>query len=284
MPGGLIADSISVVDAIVLGVVEGLTEYLPVSSTGHLVVVQRLLGIGTTEAGKPAADAYAVIIQLGAILAVVAVSWERIRSMFQGLLGRDASGRRILIGLAVAFVPAALIGLLVGDSIKENLLEPIPIAAAWIVGGIAIMLVASRYESAQSAGRALEELTVKHGVLVGLMQSLALWPGVSRSLVTILAGVLLGYTLLAAVEFSFLLGLATLGAATIYESVDSGRIVTDTYGLLTPTIGVVVSFAAAVVAIRWMLDYLRNNSLSVFGNYRIGAGIVTLVLVAANVI
>lgn len=267
--------SLSVIDAIVLGLVEGLTEYLPVSSTGHLLVTNHLLGLGGTEASDQAIETYAICIQAGAILAVFVLYRERINLMVQGLLGRSAEGRRVLFGVAAAFIPTAIIGLALVDVVRSRLFGVTPVAVAWLVGGIAI-LVLTRSGLLNRTGSALTDITVRQAVMVGLAQAVALWPGTSRSLVTIVAGVLVGLSLSAAVEFSFLLGLATLGAATIVTAATDGPQLVDLYGWATPAIGLVVAFVAAVASIKWMVSWLQERGLDVFGWYRIAIGLAAL--------
>ena len=200
--------------AVTLGLVEGLTEYLPVSSTGHLYLTAELLGLNT-PAKKEASDAYVIAIQLGAILAVFWLYFGRIVQMLKGLGGRDEAGRTLLINSLVAFCPAVVIGLLCEASIKRYLFGLKPIVAAWLIGGLAILIVARRIKARGADGRTLEELGWRQALVIGLIQCIAMWPGVSRSLVTILGGVLVGLSVPAAVEFSFILGLATLGGCFV---------------------------------------------------------------------
>ncbi|MDH3301194.1 MAG: undecaprenyl-diphosphate phosphatase [Acidimicrobiia bacterium] len=272
---------LSVVSAVILGLVEGLTEYLPVSSTGHLVVTYELLGLATTPEAEQALDTYAICIQAGAILAVFVLYRERMVQMLEGLLGRSDDGRRVLFGVMAAFVPTAIIGLALVDVVRDRLFGVPPIATAWLVGGLAILTL-TQSGVLQRAGRALTEITVRQAVLIGLAQSIALWPGVSRSLITIVAGVLVGLSLSAAVEFSFLLGLATLGAATVVTAASDGGQLIDLFGWFTPLVGLVVAFVAAVASIRWMVSWLQQRSLDVFGFYRIAVGLLAFGLVAAE--
>lgn len=197
-------------EALILGVVEGLTEYLPVSSTGHLLVAQRLLGIGAGEA----ANAYVIVIQAGAIIAVAGLYRQRIAQMARGITGRDPAGRIVALALLVAFVPAALFGFLGEETSERYLFGAWPVVAAWAAGGFVILAVAPRIRRDQ--GRQLEAIAIRSALVIGVAQCAALWPGVSRSLSTILGGLAAGLSLAAAVEFSFLLGLLTLGAATAY--------------------------------------------------------------------
>ena len=263
---------LSVFAAVVLGLVEGLTEYLPVSSTGHLLVTNEILGLGGTAESDQALDAYAICIQAGAILAVIVLYQERIRQMLDGLLGRSAEGRTVLLAVVAAFVPTAIIGLALKNVVREQLFGVGPIAAAWLIGGLAI-LVLVRSGRLERAGAELHQITLVQAVIIGVGQAIALWPGVSRSLVTIVVAVLVGMSLAAAVEFSFLLGLVTLSAATVLTAASDGELLIDTFGILTPVIGLVVAFVAAVVSVRWMVSWLQSRGLAVFGYYRVVIGI-----------
>lgn len=282
------AGGMSVLEAAVLGAVEGLTEYLPVSSTAHLLVVQRALGIGTEDAAaKEAADAFAICIQLGAILAVLGLYAGRVRQIGRGLLGRDIEGRRLLINLIAAFVPAAIVGLLVADRIKEHLFAPWPIVIAWAVGGAAILIVARAKHEGTPEGRgghALKELTWRLALLIGVAQCVAMWPGVSRSLVTIVGGVLAGLSLAAAVEFSFLLGVVTLSAATAYDAVEHGPALAEAYSPAALGVGLCLAFASALLAVRWMVGYLQAHGLQLFGWYRLAAAALVAGLLLVGVL
>ncbi len=272
---------LTVVSAVILGLVEGLTEYLPVSSTGHLVVTYELLGLATTPEAEQALDTYAICIQAGAILAVFVLYRRRMTQMFEGLLGRSDEGRRVLLGVIAAFIPTAIIGLALVDVVRDRLFGVPPIATAWLVGGLAILAL-TRSGVLQRAGCELGDISTRQAVLIGLAQSIALWPGVSRSLITIVAAVLVGLSLSAAVEFSFLLGLATLGAATVVTAASDGAQLIDLFGWFTPLVGLVVAFVAALASIRWMVAWLQQRSLDVFGFYRIAVGLLAFGLVAAG--
>jgi undecaprenyl-diphosphatase len=282
--GAAARDELTTGKAVVLGVVEGITEFLPVSSTGHLTVAERLLDVGQHDPTKDAVKHYTVIIQIGAILAVVAIFWSRIVQMLQGLFGRSDVGRRTLIALVIAFIPAAVVGVALEQPIEDKLFGPFPVAIAWIVGGVAILVFARRQRAEGTSGAPLDAITARQAAIIGASQVLALWPGTSRSLVTIIAAVLVGLSLPAAVEFSFLLGLATLSAATLYTGAKHGSEVVDAFGLASPAVGVVVAGIAAFAAVRWMVAYLNRHDLSVFGWYRLAIGAVTMVLLATSVL
>ena len=267
--------------ALVLGLVEGLTEYLPVSSTGHLLLAQRLMGIESSTA----ADAFAISIQGGAILAVLGLYRARVAQMTMGLLGRDQTGRHLLFNLVAAFVPAAVIGLLLEKPIKKYLFGGDawgmwPVVAAWFVGGLAILAVSfarRRRGASPSTGLDLDQLTIRMALIVGFAQCLAMWPGVSRSLITIVGGVLVGLSLPAAVELSFLLGVITLTAATLYDALKHGPEMLATYGAVPLLIGFVSAWISAVLAVKWMVNYLKSHGMEIFGWYRVALAIAVAI-------
>lgn len=274
------APELSPLAAVILGLVEGLTEYLPVSSTGHLLVTNELLGL-VNEETETALETYAICIQAGAILAVFVLYRERVVEMFNGLIGRSTDGRRVLMGVVIAFIPTAAIGYLLVDTVRDRLFGVTPIAAAWLIGGLAILGLTHSGLLAK-AGTELVHISATQAFLIGLAQSLALWPGVSRSLITIVAGVVVGLSLAAAVEFSFLLGLVTLGAATLVTALEDGDQLIDLFGWTTPLIGLAVAFVAALASIKWMVAWLQERSLDVFGYYRIAIGALAFGLVAVG--
>ncbi len=274
---------LTILQAIILGLVEGLTEYLPVSSTGHLLVTNELLGLNESPESEAAINTYAICIQLGAIIAVFFLYQERIRQMIDGLLGRSEEGRKVLIAVLIAFGITAVIGLTIGETIKEQLFGVPPIAGAWIVGGL-VILGLSRTGWFDKTTKELHQLTWQNAIVIGLIQAIAMWPGVSRSMITIIGAVLVGLSLRAAVEFSFLLGLITLSAATAYEALDGGAELIDTFGVTTPLIGLVVAFVAAIASVKWMVTWLNDKGFEVFGWYRIAVGILAFILLGTNVI
>lgn len=259
--------------ALLLGLVEGITEYLPVSSTGHLLLTQRLLGI---ESGN-VSDAFAISIQAGAILAVLGLYRTRVQQMFFGVIGRNNEGRQLAFHLMAAFIPAAILGLILEKLIKKFLFGGgewglWPIVAAWFVGGVAILAVSTVRRQRGitiTAGAGLKDLTLKMSILIGIAQCLAMWPGVSRSLITIVGGVIAGLSLPAAVEFSFLLGVITLSAATAKDLWDSGAAMLSAYGWLPIAVGFFAAWMSAVLAIKWMVGYLKTHGMAIFGWYRV---------------
>jgi undecaprenyl-diphosphatase len=265
--------------ALVLGIIEGITEYLPVSSTGHLLVAQRLMGIEENDA----ANAYAIAIQAGAILAVLGLYRARVHQMIRGVFGADPAGKRLAVCVVLAFMPAAAMGLAFDDAIEAYLFGPWPVVFAWIAGGIVILLVSGRLKRDRSA-KALEELSWRAALVIGCAQCLALWPGTSRSFATIVGGVAAGLSLTAAVEFSFLLGLLTLGAATGYKALQHGATMLEAYGVVPVAAGFLAAWISAVLAIRWMIEWLGKNGLGLFGYWRIGAGLAVGGLLLAGLL
>lgn len=260
--------------AAILGIVEGVTEYLPISSTGHLILASRLLGLK-----GDGADAFDVVIQLGAILAVVVqyrrLLWERAA----GLMTAKKESISLLTALALGFVPTAVAGLLLRKKIKALLFGPKPVAFALIAGGILMMvveLVLARRKKKPVDG--LEHVTPMRAFLIGVGQCFSMWPGSSRSMCTILTGQLTGLSTGTAAEFSFLLGLPTLGAATVYEAYKSREALAGIGGL-NVLIGLVVSFVVAWAVIAGFVAYLKRRGLMPFGLYRIVLGIVVFYIV-----
>lgn len=267
--------------AVLLGMVEGLTEFLPVSSTGHLLFFQRLLGIEQTSASF----AWAISIQLGAILAVLVVYDSRIKQMANGLIGRDLDGRRLLNNVVAAFIPAALIGILGEKLISERLTSLYVVIAAWAAWGIVIIAVFyHRRFMDPTRGMPLEHLSWRRAIIIGLFQCLALVPGTSRSLVCILGGIAVGLSLPSAVELSFLLGVVTLGAATAYELVFKAGEMTGAFGIESIIIGLLTSFAFGIIAVKWMVSYLTRHGMTFFGWYRIAIAAIAFVLVRVGFI
>ena len=293
--------AMTIVQSLLLGIIEGITEYLPVSSTGHLIVAERFMGIGTgDELSKQAADAFAICIQGGAILAVLGLYWPRVMQMLRGLLGKDAVGFRLLVAIVCGFLPAAVIGLAFNDWIEAHLFGLWPVVGAWLAGGVAILAVAwwRRGHPTPGGGRELAEITWKMALIIGFMQCVAMWPGTSRSLMTIVGGVMVGLSLSAAVEFSFLLGVVTLTAATLkkavwpvseggdaYDTLFGGfQLMLDKFGQVNMIVGVVAATVSAAIAVKWMVGYLQKHGMSLFGWYRIGIGVAVAAMIMAGMI
>ncbi len=287
--------------AFILGIIEGITEYLPVSSTGHLLVAQHFMGIGTASpTEKIAADTFAICIQGGAILAVLGLYFKRVRQMIQGLLGKDSEGLKLVIAIIAGFLPAAVLGVLFNDWIEAELFKPWPITFALFAGGVAILGTVwwGKKNPGTCTGKELVDLTWKMAVVIGFMQCLAMWPGTSRSLMTIFGGLIVGLSVRAAVEYSFLLGVVTLTAATAKKAVwkvegldpaydvwlGGTKLMWDTYGGWPLFVGVVAATISAALAVKWLVTYLQSHGLGIFGWYRIGLAIVIGCLFATGLV
>ena len=309
MPLGVVAAApdrpaaeLSMGAAVVLGLVEGITEYLPVSSTGHLIIANYALDIDsetplTDAAGRPlwykkpsarnpngepltlklAADTYSVVIQFGAILAVGLLYWPKLLEIYFGLLGRDPAGLRLLRNLIVAFVPAATIGLLLNRWIDRHLFSVQAVIVAQISGAV-LMIAAERWRRhyATSANAVLNpaDLPARRALGIGLMQCFALWPGMSRSMTTIVGGYFAGLAPVLAAEFSFLLGLVTLTAATVYKGWQSGPAMIAVFGWPHVLLGIVVATLSAAAAVKFLVNYLTRHGLAVFAWYRLAMAAV----------
>ncbi|HEY1958804.1 MAG TPA: undecaprenyl-diphosphate phosphatase [Polyangiaceae bacterium] len=248
--------------ALLLGIVEGLTEYLPVSSTGHLVLAARVLG---RQAG-----AFEIVIQLGAILAVVVHYRALFAEHARGLAHRRPESLRLAAALALGFVPVAIVGKLAGHAIKDRLFAPHPIAIALAIGGV-VMIVVERARAARKVHgeSGLDKVTPRRALTIGVLQCFALFPGTSRSMTTIVAGQLTGLSTATAAEFSFLLGVPTLGAATIYEGLKSRHELLAQSGGPAVAVGLITSFFVAWAVVASFLRYLQRRGLEPFGWYRL---------------
>jgi undecaprenyl-diphosphatase len=260
----------SLLVAALLGIVEGLTEYLPVSSTGHLILAGAWLG-----AEGEASKSFEIVIQLGAILAVV-VHYRKL--LFERFLHWDERSMRLLVALGAGFLPAAAMGLVLRKTIKAHLFGPGPVAAALIVGGV-IMIGVEAARRGRGGDAGLEKVTPLRGFIIGLGQCFSLWPGASRSMCTIVAGQLTGLSTATAAEFSFRLALPTLGAATLYEGFKARHELLAGGGAAPLAVGLIVSFLVAWAVIAAFIKYLQTRGLTPFGVYRIALGALVFVLI-----
>jgi undecaprenyl-diphosphatase len=254
---------IPLLTVIILGIVEGLTEFLPVSSTGHLILMGHLLDFTGDKA-----DTFEIFIQLGAILAV---AWEFRRPLIDlgRRSGQDPRARAFIFNVGLAFLPAAVVGLALGHRIKQYLFSPLTVALALIVGG-AVMWAIETWLPARAPSEP-ESITWRQALGVGLAQVTALFPGVSRSASTIMGGMLIGLDRSTATAFSFYLALTTLGAATVYDLLKSLKV-------LSAALGLVISFASALVVIRAFLKYVRSHDFRLMAAYRVALGIIVLLV------
>jgi len=254
--------------ALILGVVEGLTEFLPISSTGHLILVGSLLNFNG-EIGK----VFEVVIQAGAMLAIVLEYRRKFSSVALGVF-REAAARKFVLNLVIAFLPAAILGLLLSKYIKQVLFRPVPVAAAFVVGAFVILWVERR--SLRIRVEHVDSMSTGDAFKVGLAQTLALIPGTSRSGATIIGGMLFGLSRRAATEFSFFLAVPTLLAAAAYDLFKHrGLLHKQELGVFA--LGFVTAFVSAFLCIRWLLRYISRHNFNAFAWYRIGFGVLILV-------
>jgi undecaprenyl-diphosphatase len=261
-------DIILLLKALILGVVEGLTEFLPISSTGHLILAGDLLNFND-DRGK----LFEIVIQSGAILAVV---WEyraRLARTFAGL-GRDREANRLVLNLFIAFLPLAVLGLAFGKAIKAHLFAPLPVATAFILGAFVILWAESRPQSAARV-QSVDDMTPLDALKVGLVQCLAMIPGTSRSGATIIGGMLLGLSRKAATDFSFFLAIPTLIGAGVY-SLYKERALLSWADAPMFGVGLLFSFISAWICVRWLLRYISSHSFVPFAWYRIAFGLIVL--------
>lgn len=277
----------TVIDAIILGIVEGITEFLPVSSSGHLIITAWLLErMGQLDATKSSINAFNIIIQGGAILAVLGLFRARVWQMVRGVFGGSPTGRKLLLNLVIAFLPAAILGPLLDDTIEHFLFRPVPVLMALFLGGL-LLLGMRRWQNRIYGAQEdqperfvdIESLSWKSALIIGLLQCVAMWPGTSRSMMTIVGGMFMGMRPRQAAEFSFLLGVPTLGGACVFKLGkvllrDGNGFLEGLGGWVPLVIGLVVSFIAAAIAIKWLIEWLSTHGLALFGWWRIGLATV----------
>jgi len=261
-------DVVLLIKAAIMGVVEGLTEFLPISSTGHLILAGSLLGFDDAKA-----KVFDIAIQTGAILAVIIVYWQRLRDTATGL-GHDPRARRFVINVAIGFLPAVILGLLFGKAIKAHLFTPVVVASTFIIGGF-IILWAERRPASAVRIQTVDDMTPLDALKVGLVQCLAMIPGTSRSGATIIGGMFMGLSRQAAVDFSFFLGIPTLVGAGAYSLFKERHLLTMA-DLPLFGVGLLFSFISAWICVRWLLRYIASHSFVPFAWYRIAFGIVVL--------
>ncbi len=291
-------------DAVVLGLVEGVTEFLPISSTGHLIIATHALDLesevplhnadgeplwykkpsakypeGVPLTIKLAADTYTVVIQAGAIAAVVLIFWGRLVGILQGLMGRNNAGLRLLRNIVIACIPAVVLGLTLGHLIDTYLFSIQAVIVALISGAV-LMTAAERWRKQQpvtSASRMdLADLTAWQSLGIGLMQCLALWPGMSRSMVTMVGGYFSGLSPARSAEFSFLVGLPILTGAALLKSYKAGAAMIEVFGTPSLVLGSLVAAVAAAISVKFLVNYLSRHGLGVFAIYRLALATVLI--------
>ena len=288
-----------------LGLVEGVTEFLPISSTGHLIIANDLMGLESTrpladQTGRPlwhkppsakypdgvpltlklAADTYTVVIQVGAIAAVLLLYWRQVVSMFVGLFDRSSAGFRLLRNVVLATIPVVIVGWPASKLIDQHLFSVGVVIAAQIAGAF-VMLWAEKWRRANSvvgfSNAQPQDLTPRKAVGIGFAQCVAIWPGMSRSMVTIVGGYLAGLNPARAAEFSFLVGLPTLAGAALLKGWQSGPAMIEVFGWNHVLLGIVVAAVSAAVAVKFLVHFLTRHGLALFAYYRLVMAVVLLV-------
>ncbi|MBX4261165.1 undecaprenyl-diphosphate phosphatase [Clostridium estertheticum] len=267
---------ILILQSIIMGIVEGITEFLPISSTGHMIIVGHFINFTGAFA-----TLFEIVIQLGAILAIVvlyrAKLWDSLKNLKPG-----QSGFKLLINVIVAFMPSAVLGLILHKKIEAVLFGPVPVLAALIVGGILMILVENKYRKRDVIG-SVDSIVLPQAILIGCFQCLALWPGMSRSASTIMGAWIVGLNSVAAAEFSFFLAIPTMIGATAL-TLFKAKIALTLIEVISLIIGFLVSFIVAIVVVNKFITFLKNNRMRVFAVYRICLGVFLLVLVFMNVL
>jgi undecaprenyl-diphosphatase len=293
---------LSISDAVFLGIVEGVTEFLPISSTGHLIVLTDVLGLDSAYAlsdasGQPiwlrkpsgtdpgelltpkqANEAYIIVIQFGAIIAIIPICWSQFLLMWRGVvLRRDPRGEHLFVNVIVAFLPAAALGLLLHDWVDENLFSRGAVIFALITGSL-VMFAADRWGMSLQAEGRYRELTPHGAAWIGFLQCFAMWPGVGRPTMTIIGGYIAGLPPGPAAGFSFLLGFVTLTAATLYKSYKSGPLIVEVFGWQSVTIGIVVAGITAFFSVKFFIKLLLEKGLKPFAWYRLALAAALLIM------
>lgn len=265
-----------------MGIVEGVTEFLPISSTGHLILFGNLINFNEPY-GKAYANMFQVVIQLGAILAIVVLYWDKIKRSVVDIRGY---GIKLWSTILVAFIPAAVVGLLLKHKIEDNLMGPKPVVWALIVGALLMLFMEKRFRK-NATTRKIEDVNYKQALKIGLFQCLALWPGMSRSASTIMGGWIGGLDNVAASEFSFFLALPTMVAATGLDLVDAikgNEVVFNSTTTISLIIGLIVAFLVALIVVDKFISFLKRKPMRIFAFYRLIVGIVLLILAFSKVI
>jgi len=273
-----------IIKAIIIGIVEGITEFLPISSTGHMILVGHFIGFSGKVYNKAYVDMFMVVIQLGAILAIVYLFWDKIAKSLKpkNLFIPGGYGFNLWSKMLVAFIPAAIMGVLFNDAIEQKLDSPRPVALALIVGAILMIILENKYRKGNGI-RDIEGVNYKQALMIGVFQCLSLWPGMSRSASTIMGAWIVGLTTAAAAEFSFFLAIPTMVAASGYKLMKL-RIAMSGLEIIALVIAFVVSFAVALIVVDKFISFLQKRPMRVFAVYRIFVGVLLFILAFMNLI
>ncbi|MHC1719466.1 MAG: undecaprenyl-diphosphate phosphatase [Clostridiaceae bacterium] len=270
-----------IIKAIAIGVVEGITEFLPISSTGHMIIVGNLISFNAPTYPKAYIDMFEVVIQLGAILAIVVLYWDRIYNSLKNL-APGKWGFKLWLNILVAFLPSAVLGLLLHSVIEEKLFNPFTVALALVVGGFLMIFFENKYRKGNKI-RSVDDMSLQQAFKIGCFQCLALWPGMSRSASTIMGGWISGLNNVAAAEFSFFLAIPTMVAASGFSLIKTS-VAMDMMQIIALAVGFVVSFIVALLVVDGFIHFLQRKPMRIFAIYRILVGAIILVLVFAKVL
>lgn len=263
--------------AIIIAIIEGITEYLPISSTGHMIIAADMINFRGEFA-----DMFMIVIQLGAILAVVFLYWDKILNSLKNLMP-GKWGFKLWLNILVAFIPSAVIGILFNDYIDEHLFGTITVVAALIFGGFLMIAIENKYRKRKGINK-IEEVNLRQAFIIGCFQCLALWPGMSRSASTIMGAWISGLSTVAAAEFSFFLALPTMVAASAWTLLKKGFAIQTSTEVIALGVGFLVSFIVAYIVIEKFIGFLKKRPMRVFAVYRIFIGIILLLLAVFKVI
>lgn len=284
-----------ILKAIIIGIVEGVTEFLPVSSTGHMIIVENLIGfkegvIPQSLYSKQYIDMFTMVIQLGAILAIIFLYWSKIISTFKNFWPKKSikgfnkcnCGLKFWFNIGVACIPAGVLGVLFNDKIEEKLFYPMPVIAALIVGAVWMIYAENTYRN-KAITKSIDDISVKQAFIIGCFQCLALWPGMSRSASTIIGGWICGLSTVAAAEFSFFVALPVMIGVTII-SLGKHLVAVSAIQVIALGVGFIVSFIVALVVVDKFIAFLQKKPMRIFAIYRIFVGLLLLVLIFTNVV
>ncbi|AYD41094.1 undecaprenyl-diphosphate phosphatase [Clostridium fermenticellae] len=274
-------DFILIFKAVIIGIVEGITEFLPISSTGHMIIVENLIKFKAPMYPKAYMDMFDVVIQLGAILAIVVLYWNKIRGSLENLKP-GKWGFKLWLNMLVAFIPAAIVGLLFNDIIKAKLFNAVTVSLALIVGGFLMIFMENRYRRGNKI-RDIDDVNIIQAFKIGCFQCLSLWPGMSRSASTIMGGWVSGLNNSAAAEFSFFLAIPTMVAASLF-SIIKIKIVMTSSQIVALIVAFIVAFIVALVVVDGFISFLKRKPMRVFAIYRIIIGALILGLVFTKVL
>lgn len=268
--------------AVIIGIVEGITEFLPVSSTGHMIIVEHIINFKYPYYPKEYVDMFTIVIQLGAIIAIIVLYWNKIISSFKNLKP-GKWGFRLWLNIIIAFIPSGVVGLLSDDFREKYLMGPGTVAAALIAGGFLMILIENKYRR-KAKVRSIDEVNIKQSAFIGCFQCLSLWPGMSRSASTIMGAWISGLNGVAAAEFSFFLAIPTMIAASGYKLCKTNFANITTPQIIALAVGFIVAFLVALIVVEKFIEFLKKKPMRVFAIYRILIGIVLCFFVIGKVI